>query len=471
MRKKLALIFCLLAAASLLAGCALIQKDTSLTVLTVNGKSTHTLGEFERTLNANLDSYYQQMYEERLNDANQDQSKVTMPTRDSEEFLSYAREQVKEAFIRQDVTEQKTDELNARLTEEESQAYNDYLSRYDQMYSLFLSIYQDSLIESIQNGEMTYDQAIDQLNRQVMANVGEPPTSQQKKLALTLAEKDGVSVTDEELRSELDTHIAADTAAYTGNAASWLNAKNNGATLYYTPAGLRTVHQILVQFSDEEKTALEDLNSRIGELETAIADAETASTVEAAEAADETAEAAEVTAETTEEAAEGPKTLEQLKAELADLTAQRDAMWAGLEEKAKGVVERARAGEDWAALTEEFNTDPGMMADAETAKTGYTVCEGSGFRTAFIDGAMALAQIGDISDPIRDEYNPGNGMMYGFYIIRYTGDVEEGPVTLDAVRDVIHEHVYNEKAQEHFEEQLDQWAKDAQVDFREDLLK
>ena len=76
---------------------------------------------------------------------------------------------------------------------------------------------------------------------------------------------------------------------------------------------------------------------------------------------------------------------------------------------------------------------------------------------------MALENVGEVSKPVRSD-------SYGFYIIRYTSDAEEGPVSLDAVRDTLHDHLYDEKAQALYEEKLAQRVSEAKVTFLENLL-
>ncbi len=473
MRKKLTLLLCLLAAAAVLTGCALVQRDTSVTVLTVNGRN-HSIAEFESAMNTRQDALLQAYMA--TSDSPVD--------RESEAFRAYARGQVRDALVEQDVVQDLTAEYDAALTDEEAAAYSAYSEAFVRAYEESLQVNGDMLVSLVNQGYMTSADANEWLNSYALEAAGEPPLSAREKLVKAIAAAEGVTVSEEELTADLNTHIEADKTTYAENASAWIAAKNDGATLYYTPAGVRAVHQILVQFSEEEQAQLKELNKQIDEVNKAIAgltpaegsvEAAPETTVEAAPVT--TAEAAPVTTaeaapETTAEAAPvttaeaaGEKTLPELQSELADLTAKADALWADLKKKADSVAEKARTGEDWAALTAEYNADPGMAEGSATAETGYLVCEGySQFRAPFVEGAMALAAPGDISDPIRDDdYS-------GFYIIRYTSDAEEGPVSLDAVRDTLHDHLYDEKAQALYEEKLAQRVSEAKVTFLENLL-
>ena len=69
-----------------------------------------------------------------------------------------------------------------------------------------------------------------------------------------------VAVTDDEIKTEYDSRVENDKTTYTDNAGSWATAANNGTTLYYTPAGVRRVKQILIKFKEEDQTAIDNHN-------------------------------------------------------------------------------------------------------------------------------------------------------------------------------------------------------------------
>ena len=106
---------------------------------------------------------------------------------------------------------------------------------------------------------------------------------------------------------------------------------------------------------------------------------------------------------------------------------------------------------------EEKNEDPGMMAGAINAEKGYAICEGmSGFDTAFVDAAMALQSVGDVTDKIPSD-------LYGYYIIKYVSDDAEGAVDYDSVKDAIHDALLSDKQDETYTETLAQWIEAAGI--------
>ena len=101
----------------------------------------------------------------------------------------------------------------------------------------------------------------------------------------------------------------------------------------------------------------------------------------------------------------------------ANIDEDTDAILASLDEE----------GADWQAIMDEKNQDPGMKNNEK----GYAVAaDMTGFDTAFVEAAMALANPGDHSGKVK-------GNSYGYYIIRYEGDETEGPVALDTVKEKI----------------------------------
>ena len=120
-------------------------------------------------------------------------------------------------------------------------------------------------------------------------------------------------------------------------------------------------------------------------------------------------------------------------------------------------------GQDWDTLAEAHNDDPGMKAGAVNAATGYPVCEGfTQFDAAFVEGAMALQNVGDYSDKIEGSY--------GYYIIQYTSDVVEGAVDMETVHDTISSSLLSSKQSTVRDEVVAQWVKDANATINKDIL-
>ena len=82
------------------------------------------------------------------------------------------------------------------------------------------------------------------------------------------------------------------------------------------------------------------------------------------------------------------------------------------------------------------------------------------FDAAFVDAAMALNAVGDVSEKV-----PSN--LYGYYIIKYVSDEAEGAVALETVHDSIQSSLLSTKQNETYDATVKKWVDDA--DFKEDL--
>ena len=273
-----------------------------------------------------------------------------------------------------------------------------------------------------------------------------------------------VAVTDEEIQAEYDSKVESNKETYAENAASWAAAANNGyTTLYYTPAGVRRVKQILVKFTEEDQTAIKDANTKLSDANTARSAAQ--DKVDAAQKVldtegitDEVKTQAEADlAAANQELDEADKALLAANQAVTDAT---DKAFANIDEKADAVVAQLAEGGDWQKLTDEYNEDTGMKDNEK----GYAVAAGmSGFDAAFVDAAMALEKIGDVS--------PKTKGQYGYYIIRYESDEAEGPVALDTLKETISSSLLNTKQNDTYKATLAQWVEEAGIKVDMNALK
>jgi len=105
---------------------------------------------------------------------------------------------------------------------------------------------------------------------------------------------------------------------------------------------------------------------------------------------------------------------EEAEAEGAEETADSQEL-TGLA-KANEVMEKIAAGEDFVALMEAYNEDGSTL---EQMMVGYPVAAGSKlYSEEFTSGAMAVQEIGGVSDLIVTDY--------GYFILRYAQDLEAG---------------------------------------------
>ena len=441
MQKK-ALLAILMVMCLILSSCALIVKDEAVDAATEIirlGDQVITKGQVDSAVNvqlantASLYSAYGMAYD---------------PT--SETAISDARTSVVNAFKNNLVLAAKAKELGLdQLTDEEkataqTNAETQYNSDKDYLKSSQLA---DSGLE----GDALDAEAVkrmDALGRTMDTYLTSATESLVRDKVRQYVIKD-VTVTDEELQTEYDSRVSADQSKYAEDANSWASAANNGTTLYYTPAGIRRVKQILIRFKSEDSTAISDAQAKVTEANSRVTAAQQVIDDEAASEEDKAKAQADL------EAAQA-----DLTAANEAVTAARETAFANIDADTDAVLEQLANGGDWDTLMAEKNEDPGMKSGV-TAEKGYAVTEGmTSFDAAFVDAAMALESVGDISGKIR-------GDAYGYYIIRYEGDETEGPVALDDVKETIRSTLQSNKETETYNSLLDQWVSEASL--KEDL--
>ena len=274
-----------------------------------------------------------------------------------------------------------------------------------------------------------------------------------------------VAVTDEEIQAEYESKVAANKETYAEKPGSWATAANNGTTLYYTPAGVRRVKQILTKFKDEDQAAIDEANKQLTEANTALSTAQ--AKVDSAQSAVDTEGI------TDEDKAAAEETLNAAKQELDEadkallaaneaVTAATDKAFANLDEEVDAILASLDAeGADWQAIMDEKNQDPGMKSNEK----GYAVAaDMTGFDSAFVEAAMALEKPGDHSGKVK-------GTSYGYYIIRYEGDEAEGPVDLETVKEGISSTLLKNKQDDTYDAAVAEWVEAAGIKVDLNALK
>jgi hypothetical protein len=456
MRKK-ALLAMLLALTLLLSGCALIVKDEAVdnaTEIIRMGDKVITKGEVKKEVENQLDSmaYINSLYGSSYD--------VTDP-----ENIAAAQKEAVDSLKKDLTLTSKAAELGLdQLTAEEEEsvktkAQESYDSAVDYVKTNMLK---DSGLE----GEELDKAAADKLTE--LGVTLDSYIDSEKKSAIDdkLREyviKD-VAVTDEEIQAEYDSRVESDKSSYAENAGSWATAANNGTTLYYTPAGVRRVKQILTKFKDEDQAAIDEANQKQTDANTAV----TTATAKVS-AAQETLDIEDITEELKAEAEADLKAAnEELEKANTDLEAAKLAVedatnkaFENIAADADEILQQLKDGADWQALMDEKNQDPGMKNNEK----GYAVATGmTSFDAAFVDAAMALAKPGDVSDKVK-------GSSYGYYIIRYDSDETEGPVSLDTVKETISSSLLSTKQNEFYNTTVDEWVEAAGIKVDMNALK
>lgn len=476
MNKK-ALLALMLALTMLLSGCTLLVKDQEVdnaTEIVRLGDTVYTKGE----VNARVDSYLQEeAYFYSMYGAQFD---ITDP-----EVIQEAREFVVQDLKETIVKDQKIADLGlGELTDEDQVTLNERIEEE-------LNGYRDTIKAYYITDETLEGDALEAEVDKMMEELGIDDSALceaikdeifQNKLRTEVV-KD-VAVSEEEIAADFAAKVENSKTTYAENAGSWASAKNNGSTLYYTPEGVRMVKQILIAYTDEDQKVLDELSDRLSETAVAASTANNMLTSMGVEDVDSLLAQANVTVAPAEDAdgiwtgeltanldavaftdAELDETVKSSVTDLATANAKtafyqqqmeqaQTAALANIEAEADDVLAQLAAGGDWDALMAEKNDDPGMKSGA-TAENGYAVAAGmTSFDPAFVEAAMALSNVGDVSDKIV-------GKDYGYYIIKYVADAPAGEIALDEVRESISSTLLTQKQTEAFDTAVSSWVSEA----------
>ncbi len=428
MHKK-ALLALMLVMAVMLSGCALIKKDAAVDAATEIirlGDQVVTKAEIQSEVDNQL-QYMQLMYAQYYGSGYDVKDAANIKSAQDEVISQYKTLLVTRARIAENGCDQLTEEEETKAKEDAASTYENSLNQY--------------LAGSGSDAEKTEEEkkteaaaaltAMGITEEELLKNARESIAIDKLHNLVT----ENVTVTEEEIRAEYDSKVESAKTTYESNPSSYCSAFNNGTKLYYTPAGVRFVKQILIKYSTEQDTAIREAKSK----------------VTAAQAVLDNEEATE------EEKTKAKADLEAAQAEVTRLT---DEAYASIDAEADDVIARLDAGEDWDKLMAEKGQDPGMMEGRDTAKTGYAVCKDmTSFDSAFVEAAMALEKVGDHSAKTR-------GSSGGYYIIRYEGDAAEGPVDYDSVKESLQESLLTTKKNTVYNDTVQTWVKEA--DFKVD---
>lgn len=249
-----------------------------------------------------------------------------------------------------------------------------------------------------------------------------------------------VAITDEDVEAAYQTLIEENKANYTDDR-TYNSDRTAGVAIAWNPENYRAVKHVLIMFSDEQAQRYSELQSQLSSLNAEKAALE--NPVEDAEAAEETAE---------------PRTVEEINSDIAACATEVEALYSQLLPTAEEVIAKFNDGAAFEDLITEYNADPGMQSGI-SAEIGYAVTEttSSYWEQAFTDGAMAIANKGEISAPV---YGSN-----GIHIIWYMDDVPAGEVALDEIRADIETDALDTKIQTTYADQIEAWMEEMNVQF------
>ena len=443
--KKILVISLLMALVMVLSACNLIVKDPEVdarqVIVSVNGEEV-AKESFTQYYNNIMQQYMQQF-------GSIQQVNITPET---------VLDSTVTAVVRELVMRQKAKELglDAFTAEDEAKAKEAADARFqDTLGQIKDQFFADTELTGEELDKALNDKAAElQIHLEDMLEV-EKSNLQNNKIYDNLkahAVKD-VTISDEEVQADFDQKVEQAKASYETNASAYGSAVNAGQPVYYAPAGYRFVKQILVKLTQEDQDAINALKAELTPLKDALDEAQTALTqfkdAQAAEDASEENAESEAALLALENALKEAQA--NYDAKNAEFTAKEAAAYATILPRANDIYAKAVAeGADFDALIKEYNDDAGQPAQ------GYAVFQDfTGFDEAFMKPAMALTNIGDVAEPSQG--------IYGYYIVQYAADIPEGPVTLDSVRQPLHDSLLTAKQNSVFTQTMDEWVAAADV--------
>ncbi len=458
MQKK-ALLALMLAATLLLSSCALVVKDAAVdaqTVIIRKGDTTVTKGEVQKAVldQLNYTAYMYSMYGMSYDPTDA----ANIATAQSSAISALEEDIVTKEHIASDL-EALTEEQLAEVQETAQSNFDADIEAVKSYQFADSELEGDALTEAAKAW-------MDEQGMTLDAYVQNAIESKQRELLRELVIKD-VEVTEEDFLAEYNSRVESAKTSYEGNPASYATAVNNGSTVYYAPEGVRRVKQILTKFHDDDQTAINDANAKVTSANSAVT-AANAKITSAQEILDteNAPEEDKAQAQTDLDAANAE--LETANADLAaaqsELEAARETAFANIEEETDAILAELADGADWDTLMAEKNQDPGMKSGT-TAEKGYAVAaDMTSFDSAFVEAAMGLENIGDVSGKIR-------GDAYGYYIIKYIGDEPVGEIGPEAVRETLTSSLLSTKQSTFYNDTLAQWVEDAKFQVDLNALK
>lgn len=482
MKKGLLLIMALLLALVTLSGCNLIGYDEALDGAQVVAKvNDHEITKADWLAYRDYMAAYEQQYMQQYYG-------VSMPI-DDETLASYG-ESALEQMIQSYVVEDKIAELGYdQLTEEESAEIDEYATSMAEFYKMMLRYQNYPEIETVEEeaerlAAATPSEATEAVATVTDAELDEMLTKDLEatgytyeyfKMSETASKKEerikahvyeGLEVTDEEVQANYDEQVASQKDAFDATPSMYMTYKDYGYDTYYVPAGYRGIKHVLVKIDDAKQTEIDTLTSDISTTESAIASAN--EQLDELKAEDTAEYDAEAKAAYDEQVAALEAQLASEQAALAEnqekLTALTEEAFAEVLPTAEEVLAKAQAGENFDELIAAYGEDPGMEAE-ENKTTGYYVCEGlATYEQAFQDAAMALENVGDISDLVKTSY--------GYHILQYTGDIEAGAVEMtEEIKTSIHDSLLTTAQNAAYEAAVTQWTSEAKVETFPKIMK
>lgn len=209
--------------------------------------------------------------------------------------------------------------------------------------------------------------------------------------------------TEEEITAYYEQVLADYKASVTEDPSLYISDANAGSSAYYVPEGVRSVRQVLIKIDQEIIDAINLLRSN------GLDDA-------------------------------------------ADVLLEQGLK--DIEDSANEVLSELQNGEKtFSEAIEEYNDDTGMP------EVGYAVIKGvDNYVEQFTQAALELEEIGDVTPELI-------ASDYGYHVIEYYSNIDEGELSLDDVYDDIYEELTDNLASEAWTDATTQWEQEAGVEY------
>ena len=364
-----------------------------------------------------------------------------------ENYAAEIKQSIVEGMVRQAVLDDKaaemgldqlSDEATAELTEQAEADLENYINYYTSYFATEGASDEENR-EATVKGLADAGISVEKLLEDRVSNY----VSEQLHSEVT---KD-VAVSDEEIQAKYEAMIEDDKATYSEDDYSYNNALTSGDTIAWNPEGYRTVKHVLVKFDDDQAKQYSELNATLDSLNDELA------ALDNPEEAEAEAEEAEAEGDEAEEEKAAPRTREEIQSDIGNVASEIEVLYSQLMPQAQQVIDEFNGGTDFDTLIEKYNADPGMTREPGMTQ-GYAVSANSTvWDPAFTEGAMSIAEPGQISEPVRGQN--------GIHIIYYLGDITPGEVPFEDIKDGVAAAALEDKVSKTYDDQVNAWVEEA----------
>lgn len=116
---------------------------------------------------------------------------------------------------------------------------------------------------------------------------------------------------------------------------------------------------------------------------------------------------------------------------------------------ANEVLDKLRAGEDFDTLVKQYNIDPGMTMEPYMNK-GYAVYEGANYYPEFLEAALALENVGDLSEPVQT--------VGGYHILKLCEQLENKTYTYEEIHESYQSAMLTQVKVAYYNNLVEKWA-------------